>query len=191
MEHLISFISEKLVNVKLPKGKTTLDCAKLIALGHRKAGWNPATCTRFTNSLKERKEGFKGRYYIWFLLYYGVKYCPSCKEVKVRDEFRNNLTKTDGKQTKCSFCESKYIKDNSENYAHNQAKRRALKIKATPAWADLEKIKDIYKNCPSGYHVDHIVPLNSDIVCGLHTADNLQYLLAADNISKSNKFVVV
>ena len=69
------------------------------------------------------------------------------------------------------------------------AKRNAVKLKATPKFANLNKIKEIYKNCPKGYHVDHIVPLNSKLVCGLHVEWNLQYLTPSDNCSKSNKLM--
>ena len=62
--------------------------------------------------------------------------------------------------------------------------RQANKIKATPKWANLEKIKQIYLNCPSGYHVDHIIPLNNKSVCGLHVEYNLQYLTARENINR-------
>ncbi len=61
-------------------------------------------------------------------------------------------------------------------------------MQATPKWANLEKIKEIYRNRPKGYHVDHIVPLTSPKVCGLHVEYNLQYLPARENISKKNKF---
>lgn len=66
--------------------------------------------------------------------------------------------------------------------------RRALKIRATPKWANLDKIKQIYKNCPEGYHVDHIIPLKGKNICGLHIETNLQYLPASENIKKGNKF---
>ena len=68
------------------------------------------------------------------------------------------------------------------------AKRRATKLQRTPTWADLEKIKDFYKLCPPGYHVDHIIPLQGKLVSGLHVLANLQYLTAAENLSKGNKF---
>jgi hypothetical protein len=65
-------------------------------------------------------------------------------------------------------------------------KRRAYKLKAIPKWANLERIKEIYKKCEKGYHVDHIIPLRGLNVCGLHVENNLQILKARDNIVKSN-----
>lgn len=80
---------------------------------------------------------------------------------------------------------------NTSGYKAAQAgRRRARRARQTPVWAvDSKKVRDMYLTCPEGYHVDHIVPLTSDVVCGLHVVENLQHLLAAENIRKQNKFV--
>jgi 5-methylcytosine-specific restriction endonuclease McrA len=69
-----------------------------------------------------------------------------------------------------------------------RAYRRAMQIQATPPWVDRAKLKEIYKNCPKGHHVDHIIPLDNELVCGLHVPWNLQYLSSFDNDSKGNKW---
>ena len=79
-----------------------------------------------------------------------------------------------------------WLKRNRQYSNAKGAKKRAAKLQATPAWADLKKIEEIYKNCPPGYHVDHYFPLKSPIMCGLHTELNLQYLPAKENIRKKN-----
>jgi len=70
------------------------------------------------------------------------------------------------------------------------AKRRASKLQRTPAWADLKAIKQFYLNCPEGYHVDHIVPLQGVNVSGFHVLNNLQYLTKSENSSKGNRYAV-
>ena len=67
-------------------------------------------------------------------------------------------------------------------------KRKKLLKRQTPLWADTDKIRQIYLLRPEGFHVDHIIPLKGDVVCGLHVENNLQYLPAKENISKKNKF---
>jgi hypothetical protein len=75
-----------------------------------------------------------------------------------------------------------------------KARRRALEKQATPTWADADKVKEFYFAADflgmvtgDWYHVDHIVPLQSKIVCGLHTEQNLQVLPASANLRKSNR----
>jgi hypothetical protein len=76
-------------------------------------------------------------------------------------------------------------------YKSHYAMRHTLaKRKQIPPWANNEKIMEIYANRPAGYHVDHIVPLQGEIVCGLHVENNLQYLPARENMSKQNHFEV-
>lgn len=65
---------------------------------------------------------------------------------------------------------------------------QAQKIKALPKWADKRAIEAIYQRArAAGLHVDHIVPLQSEIVCGLHCEANLQLLAPKENWSKNNR----
>lgn len=40
-----------------------------------------------------------------------------------------------------------------------------------------------------GFHVDHIIPITNELVCGLHVDYNLQILTAQENLTKKNKFI--
>ena len=82
----------------------------------------------------------------------------------------------------------KWAKDNPEKMRANCAKRKAAKLQRTPSWADDLVIRMIYEDCPEGMEVDHIIPLQGEIVSGLHVAHNLQYLTKSENCSKGNKF---
>ena len=85
---------------------------------------------------------------------------------------------------------AKWYAENPEKARANNAKRRARKLRATPAWADTSAIAALYAACPSGYHVDHVVPLKGKKVCGLHVHNNLQYLTAGENMRKGAKHPV-
>lgn len=63
------------------------------------------------------------------------------------------------------------------------------KMQAFPRWADKDKIQSIYSEAARlGMHVDHIVPLRSKVVCGLHCEFNLQPLPGSENSKKGNRY---
>jgi hypothetical protein len=85
-----------------------------------------------------------------------------------------------------------YRINNLSYMAAKEAKRRALKLKATPAWLTEEhwkQIQAVYEEARLlGFHVDHIIPLKNKIVCGLHVPWNLQPLPPKENMKKHNSF---
>lgn len=94
---------------------------------------------------------------------------------------------------------SQYQKKNRDKINATAAKRRAAKLGATPDWLtriELQQIEEMYEIAIAfrlytgeKYHVDHIVPLQGENVCGLHVPWNLQVISAKENISKSNKLI--
>jgi len=93
---------------------------------------------------------------------------------------------------------SRYKKNNPYKYLAYNAKRRSSKLQATPNWlseVQLQSIehfywlaKDLFSVTGEVYHVDHIVPLQGEHVCGLHVPWNLQVLPSDINIKKGNSF---
>lgn len=89
-----------------------------------------------------------------------------------------------------------YYKYNKDKFAKYGAKRRAMKLKATPIWLTEEQhkqIEEFYKKAQDmklltgeEHHVDHIIPLQGKTVCGLHVPWNLQVITAKENRSKRN-----
>ncbi len=101
---------------------------------------------------------------------------------------RNNVQKVNLKN-------SNWRKANPAKCNAKTNRRRASKFKATPAWANEFFIEEAYrlanlrtKMTGVEWHVDHIVPLSSKIVCGLHSEHNLAVIPAAVNVKKSNLY---
>ena len=152
-----------------------------------------ATESRQRAANPERYREKKARYY--------AKYCDVLKakvaaRAKVIPEkiaaasaryYRMNPEKWAG-------CSKRWREKFPEKHAARQGKRRAHKLQATPVWAneffmseayDLAKLRT--KMLGFKWEVDHIVPLKSKLVCGLHVENNIQVIPAVENRSKSNR----
>lgn len=76
-----------------------------------------------------------------------------------------------------------------------KTRRRQLRLRtATLTDKHRDAIQRVYEHARDcsvitgePYHVDHIIPINGETVCGLHVPWNLQILPAAINLRKSNK----
>lgn len=88
---------------------------------------------------------------------------------------------------KCRASSAAWDKANPGKACAKTMKRHAAKLQRTPSWADLEAIEAFYVARPEGFHVDHKIPLRGEFISGLHVLNNLQYLLATENIAKGNR----
>lgn len=75
--------------------------------------------------------------------------------------------------------------------AYTNHRRRKLRA-ATPPWVDSREVLAVYEEAKRrGMTVDHIIPIQHPLVCGLHVPWNLQLLTLAENSAKQNEFAGV
>ena len=129
-------------------------------------------------------------------------HCKICKnEITHQTYVKNNPgAKRGTKRCESTFDRLRYAKqyrqDNYGQYASYAAKRKAQKINATPPWFETIEVQQLYDEAARlteltgiPFHVDHIDPLQSEQVCGLHCLANLQILIWKDNLTKNNTFI--
>ena len=145
-----------------------------------------------------------------------VSVCKSCMSEKSKRRYKSNPAKylaataeyvaknrIEVRARHQRWYEENKVHVNKRNNAYREAnlavfraftaKYRAQKKRATPAWANTFFIEEIYnlaalrqRLLKQPMEVDHIVPLQSGLVCGLHVETNLQIIPRKDNRSKSN-----
>lgn len=139
--------------------------------------------------------------------------CKSC--ASIRNAERYALKKESIKASAKQYREKLRLEDEAGFRArikrYNQQKRKTdlgslnafrvlsvcKRLNNAPSWLTDEQKKLIAtyyreanrltKELGVAYHVDHIIPLRSKVVCGLHVPWNLQILTGSDNRKKSNK----
>lgn len=140
-----------------------------------------------------------------------TKRCSCCNKVKKVEEFYKHgiRYRKQRYRPKCIIChkknidrstkrliQQKHYRKNKEYYFERNIRNKKKYKKAQPIWANICEIRKIYAtmrelNVKAGknlYQVDHIIPLISNIVCGLHVENNLQILTSKENKIKSNIF---
>ncbi len=125
--------------------------------------------------------------------------CDKYRELKLEINIKSR--KKRDKELHNKYHREYYIKNHDKlktNKKFYSANRRAKELERTPSWTtepQLHNIKETYKlasimskHSLLDFHVDHIIPLQGNIVSGLHTPSNLQILDSGSNLSKNNSF---
>jgi 5-methylcytosine-specific restriction endonuclease McrA len=127
--------------------------------------------------------------------------CPECRKTAKQKWYQNNiefcaqLRKNWNKKNReqRNKLTQKWKKINKDKINAINSKRRAIKKQAIPLWVNEKAIKKVYKKAVEltkatgiPHEVDHIFPLKSKYMCGLHVENNLQILTKKENLAKGN-----
>jgi hypothetical protein len=135
------------------------------------------------NSCKSKKSGFQS-------------FCKVCSKTNNKNWYKINKEKKleYGRNRYHEYIDyernrsSSYFKQNLEKNRAKRAARRALEKQAIPLWFEKDKVALVYKKAQEwGFEVDHIIPLQGELVCGLHCWANLQLLDITLNRKKHNR----
>lgn len=141
------------------------------------------------------------------------KACTTCNAVRNLDMFTRSAKMLDGKGSVCKPCQAEeasrrraldpdgYLQKMRERNSTPAGRARARARTATrtaqlshPEWSEPAEIRAVFaeadrltKETGTPWAVDHIWPLQSDLVCGLHVACNLRAVPRRLNAKKINK----
>ena len=102
---------------------------------------------------------------------------------KKNTEWRNKNRESERARLKKHYTENKHL------YRAKSAVYRAKQSQSIPLWFDKDEVEYIYSIArEKGLEVDHIVPITSAIVCGLHVQDNLRCIPSQLNKFKGARY---
>src|ERR1700744_3017941 len=114
-----------------------------------------------------------------------TKVCTKCNLEKSLEEYFRRSDRPGGRMYECKICHYNRFEVVNVEKARARSKRFRIKNKereqlrcrlkqverrkASPKWLTNEQkqaIKEFYRDCPKGYHVDHIIPIAGKNVRG-------------------------
>jgi len=117
------------------------------------------------------------------------------QRIRRRAKLKCRICGTHNLPAGCLYCGTCYREKRKSEKRYSKALYRSRLRKAMPTWTNAFFIKEIYslsrrRTAVTGraWHVDHIVPLRGENVCGLHVPENLQIILKDENVAKANRF---
>jgi len=125
--------------------------------------------------------------------------CPRCERVLSESDFRcTPRTKHPQWCVRCRYNAYRNLRSKkSGRLLEISARRHLAERRQRPKWADGKKLRQVYayarflRDCGVNCEVDHIVPLRGELVCGLHTPENLRVAMSRENRAKSNELLSV
>lgn len=106
-------------------------------------------------------------------------------ENKIELDTKNRQWAIDNSERK-KEADTQWRKDHPNRVKENNL-RGKIKRKSRIVKFGQRGIKTFYRKKNSGMEIDHIIPLQGELVSGLHVRWNLQYLTPKENSKKSNK----
>lgn len=165
---------------RLVSSKQCVECANLLGSAWKKA--HREICTAASRKWREANADFvrelKRNYY------------RSSKREREMQAKRSRRW-LEANREKSRAATAAWRERNLAHAAANQARRRASLLKRTPSWANQEAIRQFYVlarelTAQTGveHEVDHIYPLQGELVSGLHVETNLRVIPKGENRSK-------
>ena len=128
----------------------------------------------------------------------GSQMCSVCHN-KISDTSRkNNWDNYLATSRKQKASRARYYENNKHKWAEHSANRRARKLAATFGNQELNELamaeahelaKERTEMTGVKHHVDHIVPLRGNTVCGFHSWNNIKVIPWYENLTKGNKIM--
>ncbi len=135
-------------------------------------------------------------------------YCRTCKNKQTVSYYHNNKEKhrlsadkwVQNNLVKVREIKAAWKKRNPLNGQVNASKRSAIKRSAEVLWDQeftdfvfeeahhLRGLRDAMFNYK--WHVDHVIPLQGKLVCGLHVWNNFAVIPAIINMRKNNNYAI-